>query len=449
MDLSVLPSKLFSRLSSAAEIVRRHDFIQVYSHYDADGISSAGIIAKTLLREGIDFRVTLFNTLNEEQMEIIRNTDAKCIIISDLGASYIEKLEEMDCDIIVLDHHTLSVDSEKVVYANPHLVGIDGMTSGCGATMSFLFSISVSEKNWDLVQIAFAGMAGDRQTIKGISGLNEFLLEGGIKKGFIEEMDGSFIPLGNLMSELYLCTDPYIRGVSGSTEGVATLLKDANIDNVQSYRDLDAEALRKLSSLVALKLVSQGVTSDTMEELVRKRYYLTDWNMDAEMLASLLDGCGRQNEGGVGVSLLLGDGRSMNRASELNKEYRTRKIDGVLVLEESGLTQMDHIQFFDSSSTGMTGVMCGIAMQYIGKAEKPTIGLNCTDTAAHISSRGNWKQLNNGIDLAMAMKEACKATGGEGGGHRIAAGGSVPVDRNRDFLVKLDEIIEQQLNSAK
>ena len=72
-----VPSKLLTTLSKAADIVRGHDFIQVFSHYDADGVSSAAILAKTLLRAGKEFRVTLFTTLNDYNMEVIRNTKAE------------------------------------------------------------------------------------------------------------------------------------------------------------------------------------------------------------------------------------------------------------------------------------------------------------------------------------------------------------------------------------
>ena len=46
MDDFVLPSKLLKDLSHAAETIRGHEFIQVFSHYDADGVSAAAIVAK-------------------------------------------------------------------------------------------------------------------------------------------------------------------------------------------------------------------------------------------------------------------------------------------------------------------------------------------------------------------------------------------------------------------
>ncbi|MDR0508989.1 MAG: DHH family phosphoesterase [Candidatus Methanoplasma sp.] len=445
MDDTVLPSKLLTTLSQAADIIRGHDFIQVYSHYDADGISSASIIAKTLLRAGKEFRVTLFTSLNDRNMEIIKQTPAECIIISDLGASYIEQLDALECDVIVLDHHTAERQAKRICYANPHLYGIDGMTSGCGATMSFLFSISVDKKNWDLVQVAFAGIAGDRQHINGLKGLNIYLYEGALKKGYIKAAEGSLIPSGQLVSELYLSTDPYINGVSGDAEGIAELLDSTGIGREKYSKDLTENERRKLSSLIALKLTEQGTPMQTMFEISRVRYQLRDWNTDAETLGSLLNGCGRLGLGGVGVSAGMGDAKSLSEAAEYENTARTQIIESVLSLKRSGLNQMKNIQWFDSSDLGFTGMVCGIAMNFIGSRSKPTIGVNRSEDIAKISGRATFDLLDSGVDLSAALKEACGSVGGTGGGHRIASGGSCPKERCEEMLSNLDKIIERQL----
>jgi RecJ-like exonuclease len=94
-------------------------------------------------------------------------------------------------------------------------------------------------------------------------------------------------------------------------------------------------------------------------------------------------------------------------------------------------------------------MLCGIAMQCIGDPNKPTIGMNRSKEPVNLSSRGMWIQLDRGINLAVAMREACAAAGGEGGGHRIAAGGSVPTENVDKFLDTLDSILEQQLNASR
>ncbi|MDR0309906.1 MAG: DHH family phosphoesterase [Candidatus Methanoplasma sp.] len=445
MDDTVLPSKLLTTLSHAVGMVNSHDFIQVYSHYDADGISAASIIARTLVRAGKEFRVTLFTSLDDANMEIIRNSGAECIIISDLGASYIEQLDALECDVIVLDHHTVEKQAKRICYANPHLYGIDGMTSGCGATMAFLFSIAMSKKNWDLVQIAFAGIAGDKQHINGMKGLNIYLYEEALERGHISLMEGSMIPSGQLTSKLYLSTSPYIAGVSGSAEGVAKLLDSAGVGREKYCKDLTKDERRKLSSLITLKLIEQEVPLQTMYELSRARYHLKDWNMDAETLASLFDGCGRQGLGGVGVSAGMGDAKSLSEAEGLENVSKTQIIEGVLSLQKNGLNIMNNIQWFDSSTSGFTGMLCGIAMQFISDPSKPTIGINRSEDPAKISSRATFDLLEKGVDLSAAMKEACASVGGAGGGHKIASGGSCPADRCEEFLLNLDSIIEKQL----
>jgi len=443
-----VPSKLLTTLSHAADIVRGHDFIQIYSHYDADGVSAASIIAQTLLREGKEFRATLFTTLNDYNMDIIRSTKADCIIITDLGASYIDQLDAMKQDIIVLDHHTIISEAQRICYANPHLYGIDGMTSGCGATMALLFSVTMNERNWDLVQVAFAGIAGDRQHINGLSGLNTYLLEQGKKRGFVEEMPGSLIPAGDLMTQLFLTTDPYIRGVSGNEAGVAKLLDDAGIDRGKSYMDLTDDERRKLSSLIAVRLTQQGMLEQSMNEIARNRYYLKGLGMDAEYLSSVLNSCGRSGFGGMGISAGMGDRKSIELGANLMKDSDKDLVLNMVELDKKGLNQRKHFQWFDSSDSGFTGMLCGISMQCIGDPNKPTIGMNRSKEPVNLSSRGMWCQLDKGIDLAVAMREACNTVGGDGGGHRIGAGGSIPSEKVEEFLDVLDGILEKQLSSS-
>lgn len=441
-----IPSKLFKTLSEATNIVRSHDFIQVFSHYDADGVSSASIIAKTLLRSGKEFRITLFSTLNDHNMDIIRNNSARCIFVTDMGASYIDQLDKMDCDIVVLDHHTIISEATRICYANPHLYGIDGMTSGCGATLSFLFSIVMDDSNWDLVQIAFAGIAGDRQHINGISGLNMYLLHEGMERGFIERTPGSIIPDGDITTELFLTTDPYIRGISGNMDGVKCIMKDANIQPGKMFMELSEYEKRKLSSLITIKLIQQGMQTSSINEVARDRYHLKKMNVDAEYLSSILNVCGRSGFGGVGVAIGMGDIDCMTIGSELRKKYARQIVENMVNIDKKGLIQLDSIQYFDSTSSGFTGMLCGIAMQSIGNPNKPTIGLNKSRDPINISSRGMLCQLDMGIDLSVAMRKACTYVGGNGGGHRIASGGSIPADKSEEFISKINEIVKDQIN---
>ncbi|AGI48431.1 Single-stranded DNA-specific exonuclease [Thermoplasmatales archaeon BRNA1] len=445
MDGFVLPDKLLSTLSNAAGTARSHDFIHVYSHYDADGLTAAAIVCKALMRAGKEFQVTTFHTLTDPQMQIIEENRDACVLMTDLGASYIDRLEKLGGDVIVLDHHTLGVtNTEKVIYANPHLYGIDGMTSGCGATMAFLFAITLDDRNWDLAPVAMAGIAGDRQHLNGVSGLNIYLLEGAKKRELIEEMPGSLIPFGDLATELYVSTEPYIAGITGDADAVTAFLKEARTAPGKSFTDLAPEEKVRLSSMIAVKLAQQGVTRDKLEETARTRYYLPTWNTDAESLSGWINSSGRSDEQGIGILAGMGDRNALQRAKEIDAESRKNFLAGIKSAMEGKLHQMENIQWFDSSSSGFTGMICGVIMSFIGDPDKPTIGINCSEEDANISSRGTFPLLDKGVDLADAMKRGCASVGGEGGGHRIAAGGSIKSAKRDEFLANVDKIVGEQ-----
>lgn len=448
MDGNVLPSKLLSRLSNAAGLIRSHDFIQVYTHFDADGLASAGIIANVLTRANKEFQITTFPTLDKDSMQTIRECEHRCILIADLGASYIKELEELNKDVIVLDHHTVHDDSDKICYANPHLFGDNG-DGACGSTMCFLFGITVDPNNWDLVQIAFAGITGDRQHLNGLSGFNTYLLNEGKKRGFVTESEGSMVPPGPLHSSLYKSTEPYIRGITGNKAAATMLLDDANIKGDKSINVLTDDEKRRLSSVIGIKLIQQGVSVNTMEKLIRKRFFLKDWKMDAESLAELLDACGRTKSQGIGIALCLGSKNDLLRAIEIRDGYNDEVLKAVLDLDAKGITEMDNIQYFDSSENGYTGILCSVAMNYMGTPDKPMFGINSAEEKVKVSGRATGPLLEKGIDLAAALDAATRAVGGEGGGHKIASGGSIQAGTEKDFLNALDEIIGAQFNHAK
>ena len=449
MDDSVLPSKLLTNLSTAAEIIRSHDFIHVYSHYDTDGLTAASIVAKALIRENKEFSITIFNSLGENEMETIENTKSECVLVTDLGASYIKRFDAMSCDVVVLDHHTVGDLAERICYANPHLYGIDGMTSGCGASMAFLFAITLDEKNWDLAPLAVTGLVGDRQHLNGISGINTYICDGAVERGLIKVLPGSFIPVGNLSTELYMSTDPFIKGVSGDSKGTAEFLESAGITPDRDYNSLSEEESLKLSSMIAVKLIEQGVTRDKLEECIRTRYYLPQWGTDAETLSSVINACGRQHYEGLGIAVGLGDDKALEEAKYIDSQSRKEVMEGVCdIVDDYQITELENIQWFDSSESGFTGMICGIVMSYIGNPDKPCIGINCSEPTAKVSSRATFPLLDKGVDLADAMKRGCAAAGGEGGGHKIAAGGAFDSTRREDFLKTVDLIIGEQKKAA-
>ncbi len=443
MEGEGLPKPFFSLLSQAAEEVSRHQEVRVLTHYDADGISSAGIIANALMRKGIRFQLTLSKSLEAEIIKMV-GQGAKCLILADMGSSFLKELEQLDASVIVLDHHVPVGASEKVVHVNPHLFGIDGMTSGCAGAVSMMFALAMDERNWDLLPIAFAGIVGDRQHIRGLSGINKWLLEGGLSRRILELRPGSLLPEGKLADELSGGIEPFIIGVSGSMEGAMTLLKEAGIPEDASLVQLNETERRKLTSLVALRLLGQGCTTSAMEEQITDRYFFPGWGTTADDLAQLLNACGRTDQEGTGVALTLKDAKARQTAERLRKEYKESVLAAMKAIITGGVTKRRNLQFFISTNPSLSGVLAGLTMQFVGDCDKPTIALSMHGEKVRISSRANFKLVEKGVDLAVGLREAAASVGGQGGGHAVASGATILKGKEEAFLEKLDEIIGQQ-----
>lgn len=438
-----LPDKLLSRISLAKAELEKASEVRVISHYDADGISSAGVLCNALLRAGKRFHATMTKGLTEK---LIAEASPGCetMIFSDMGSSHLEALDNLECKVIVLDHHSPQRDSEKVVHVNPHLAGIDGMTSASASAVCMLLAVNMDERNWDLLPIAFAGIAGDRQAIRGLSGLNQWLFEEGKNRGVVEVRPGSMLPDGPLLAGLIGSTDPYVIGVSGSPEGAKALLAEAGIPEDAEADKLDMALRMKLSSLLALKLTAQGTPVSTLDEVVHERYHFPRWGMNADTFASLLNACGRSNNEGVGLALTLGDPAALEEAKRLRQAYVDEVQASLRRVVQNGVTRMENLQYFINDNLGLSGILSGVTMQYFGDRDKPTLALAESGDDIKISSRGTFDLLEMGVDLAAALRECAQKVGGVGGGHRIAAGATVPKGREKEFLELVDKMIGEQ-----
>ena len=416
------------------------------THYDADGISSAGIIANALLRKGIRFQLTLSKSLDAETVNAV-GRGSKCLILADMGSSFLTELEQLGCPVVVLDHHAPVGGSSKVIHVNPHLFGIDGMTSGCAGAVSMMFAVAMDESNWDLLAIAFAGIVGDRQHIRGLSGINKWLLEGGLSRKVLELRPGCLLPEGKLAEELAEGFEPFIIGISGNLQGAMSLLNEAGIPEDASLVQLNDNERRKLTSLVALRLLEQGCTTSAMEEQITDRYFFPSWQITADDLAQLLNACGRTDQEGVGVALTFKDTKARQIAERLRKAYRGSVLEAMRSIVEGGVSKKQNLQYFISTNPSLSGVLAGLTMQFVGDCDKPTIALSMHGDKVRVSSRANFKLVEKGVDLAVALREAAAAVGGQGGGHAVASGATIAKGKEEAFLQKLDEIIGQQRSS--
>jgi len=76
----------------------------------------------------------------------------------------------------------------------------------------------------------------------------------------------------------------------------------------------------------------------------------------------------------------------------------------------------------------------------------PIFGFAYAEDGVKVSGRGTRDLVKRGLDLAEIMREASRTLGGEGGGHDVAAGATIPRGSETEFLKIADRMVGGQLS---
>lgn len=440
-------------LERARETVLSHEFVRVISHYDADGISGGFVATRALIRAGLSPHLTMEKSLAAEKIPDYLDRGTGLLVLVDIGASLIKALAELDMDVVVLDHHRVVEEDDRVVYVNPNRFGLDGMKDLSGSTTAFLFALALDEKNWDLAPFALTGAFGDRQHIGGLSGTNRLIAENALKKGLIDVKVHMRLSERTVYDSILYSVDPFIRGITGRAQQVEEFLRITHIDGSILTSDLTADREQEdmfqmsnyINSIILLRLIKQGCQLETLENLVSDTYYSLPDRQNLDDLSGLVNACGRMGKNAVGFELMSGIEEAKAEASGLREEHRSRIRSRLIELEEDPPVEMTAIQYFYSDEPVINGAVAGIGREYLFNHQKPAFGLAVSGGNVEISARGSDELVKKGLNLAEVCRVAAEKVGGRGGGHPIASGATIPEGTDKEFLEIADEIFLTQL----
>jgi len=448
---TALPHNFSKKVKSAAELLEEHATTRVISHYDADGITAASIMTSALKRAGVGVQTTVMKSLERNAVEQIAKEGNELVIFCDMGSGQIESVEEMGTAVIVLDHHKPLRESKTVIQLNPHFFELDGMHDISASGLAFVFSIAVDEGNWDSAPLAITGMLGDMQNLGGYSQVNASIIDGAVSRGYISRSTGPRLPGERLQSMIADSPNPYFKGLSGKRESVAEFLSSAGFDPLAKYSDLDETSRRKLMSLLTLRLLSQGCSSSTVEQSYGENLTIISGGLKGiklDDLVELVNACGRTDHSGVGMATCLGDSAALQEATKYRSDYVNSLLIELKAVEEGAHEAREAIQIVHPHRSSLAGAICGISMQYLLDQEKPTIAISKVEGSVKISARGTMELVAKGLDLAESLRACAEPLGGVGGGHKVAAGATVPLVREDEFIKCLDEVTCNQLHKS-
>lgn len=462
-------SELTERANVCAERIRAAGSILLVSHIDADGLTSAAVAARALERAEIGFETVFEKQLDADVVERIAASEHETVLFTDFGSGQLDVITEHEKSDaftpIVCDHHR-PADASTEYHLNPLLVGLDGAAELSGAGVTYVLARALGgNENRDLAALAVVGAVGDMQASDGeLVGANRGIVAEGVAADILRETTDLTLygkqtrPLPKLLE---YASDVRIPGISGSERGAVGFLSDLGLDleNESGWRrwvDLAPDERQTVASALVRRAVKRGVPAARIDDLVGTTYTLDGEQegtelRDASEFSTLLNATARYDRADVGLAVCLGDREeALARARRLLTNHRRNLAEGLEWVQREGVTQATHVQWFDAGEQireTIVGIVAGMAMGTDGvRGDRPVIAFATkNDDESKVSARGTHRLVRGGLDLSAVMGEAARALGGDGGGHDVAAGATIPKGQEKAFVARADAIVADQL----
>jgi single-stranded-DNA-specific exonuclease len=458
------------------ETVKKDGFILVFSHLDADGVAAAGVMGKMLYRLDARFRIRVMQWVDDKIIGEVIADKPQLVILTDFGSGYLDLLNEKipNVKVVILDHHqiTSKVANPNFVQVNPHLFGIDGATDVSGSGVAYFAAKAVNAGNVDLAPIALVGALGDMQDKyeqRSMRSLNEIIVNDGVAAGMLK-VEKDLIFFGRETRPIYkmlaTTTNPFIPGLSGQETEALNFVANLGIplkqgDKLRALCDLTEEERKRLCTALADYLLSRGLHME-VENLIGYVYILTKEEpntalRDGREFAVVLNSAGRMDRPSLGIAICMGDRKAaLEESNKILEDYRKNinKYLGWVSEKPERMRELQNIYVIYGENfinEKIIGTVSSIIVSSLANNEKPLLAFANIEAekAAKFSGRTTEAALRKGVNLGDVMRLASEAHGGKGGGHNIAAGAQVPLDKVTDFVKTADELVGRQLKGEK
>lgn len=468
---------LHERAIQAATALMEADSVRLVSHDDADGLTSAAIAQTALEWAGVPVHTEIKHGLSEAAIDELAAGPTDTVLFTDLGSGGLDRLAHHaglgGFTPVVVDHHQ-PVEATIDYHLNPIAVGLDGGRELAGAGTAYVLARTIADRLGDvghdpreLAALAVVGAVGDRQTVDGeLVGANRAIAAEGEAAGTVESGTDLAVygtqtrPLPKLLE---YTSEVRIPGITGNRRGAIEFLESLPSSLREGSRwptwaELDADTRQQIASGLMTRAIDRGVPTDRVEKLVGTRYVLPKEEpgtqlRDASEFATVLNATARYERSEIGLAVCRGDrDEALDTARQLLKEHRKNLSTGIEWVIDTGVKRESHVQWFHAKSeirATIVGIVAGMVLGSDGiDRHRPIVGFANTaeEDGVKVSARAPGRLASRGIDLAAAVRNAAETVGGEGGGHEMAAGATVPVGTEPGFLEAVDEVIGDQLH---
>ncbi|MFH1585405.1 MAG: DHH family phosphoesterase [archaeon] len=431
--------------------------IQVISHFDTDGITSATIMIQTLKKLDKKFSVKIVKSLEGEFIHDLPKN--KITLFLDLASGSLNHILEAGLkDVFIIDHHEIAQKiPEGINIINPQLNGKEKMSSSC---LTYLFSREINPENKESAKLAILGMIGDVLE-KEIDKLDHKILEDGeIKRRRGLLIYPSTRPLNRTLE---FCSHPYIPEVTGNVKGVLELLRETNLvpenGKYKSIIELDDQEMQRLTTAIMLRNPKAR-----NREIIGDIFLIKLFNKleDARELSAMINACSRSGEPETAIQFCMELAKAKKRVESIHARYKQLLISGLKFASETPRIQGNGFVIINAKNRikdTMIGTIASIlsnsslyeegtlitGMAYYDDPENQRFSVSATPNQQgvlgkiKVSSRVVGR---NGRNAREILSRIIEQLGGEVGGHECAAGCIITQDKEKQFIELLKKNLE-------
>jgi len=418
--------------------------VQLISHFDTDGITSAAIMSKALSRARVNFSLKIVKSLNDDFVKSLPSESL--IMFLDLGSGSMQLFSHLK-EVYIIDHHEIKTDFlPNTLLINPHLIG--DREELCSAGIAYLFAKELDEKNKDLASLAVIGTVGD--LVKNKGKLNNEILNDAevvVKKGLL-----IYPATRPLDKALEYSSSIFIPGITGNSQGVLELLKEAGIERengkFKPLLDLNEEETSKLITSIFLRRKDYDNS-----EIIGDLYLVKFFNKleDARELSALINASSRAGFSQTSLALCLNNKEAKKEADKIHARYKQELIEALNSVASGIINKIEGRDYIilnakDKIRDTMIGTVSSIiAFSQNYKEGTLIVGMSYNGDKIKVSMRiagsfnGNGRKANELIGSVMKFLE------GEWGGHASAAGCTIKKTDEEKFIELLKKKLEVEV----
>jgi len=415
--------------------------IQIISHFDTDGITSAAIMVQALKKLDKKFSLKIVKSLEEQFIyDLPKN---KLTLFLDLASGSLKHIEESRLeDVFIIDHHEVIHEiPKKVTIINSELHDKQKISGSC---LTYLFCKEINEENKEFAKLAILGMIGDMLE-KEIDKLNNGILEDGEiqrKRGLI--IYPSTRPLNRTLE---FSSKPFIPKVTGDVKGVLELLREVGLNPIngkyKSLIELNKDEMEKLVTAIMLRNPKAK-----NKEIIGDIFLIKLFNKleDARELSAKINACSRFGESETALQLCMEIPSAKKRAESIHARYKQQLLSGLKYASEAEKIEGKKFVILNAKHH-IKDTMIGTIASILSNSSLYEEGTIITTMAYYndkikVSARIVGR---NGRNAREILNSVIEKIGGEVGGHENAAGCIIKQEKEKEFVDFLKKNLELEL----